>query len=533
MALLKQLSNKVGGLFRKASAIPSLSPYAIEHEKLDEFILNDMRDHSTRFEKVLTKPVNVERELDDGTKVTETYEQAVNLRSDLFFAHHVGTDDVRTMRPDEVRPSSHLNAEIMQHFIQHPDFLATRPMTRNDEVGSTLATMAAEQALAEELQSTLADHAGQALDAANEEEKIRQAQEQLEQLRQQVRDAKANGVPIDPAIIQAIKDLVAGRQDAAKKLEEIATNMGGGFGAQVHDAVAAAAANAKELCDVYVSLPGVGVGAGQRIAPEKAIELAYKWRGATNLKRIAELLGRLERDFRYKRSHRIVGGMDEVVGVEVGNDVKRILPHEFATLMHPVLKTKFYRDFAQKQLLQYEMIGHAEAGKGPVIAMIDASGSMSGTPNEWARAVILALTSIAHREKRDSYIIEFAGAVTGEWFLPSKGGIDPEVATDFAMSFNGGGTDITSALKRAKQIFERHPNFKQADLLLVTDGSDYLGEDDLELRDYFRNRGVRIQGVTIGLDKTPYTEEVCDDSVAVYDLTGSNKATDAIVEGLT
>jgi uncharacterized protein with von Willebrand factor type A (vWA) domain len=532
---LKSLRNRVSGLFSgsRAAAIPKLSSLTVEHEPLDEFIFDDMREHSKRFSQALTKPVEIEREDENGNVSTNAYEQAFDLREDIFIAHHVGTDDVRMMDRSEVKPSSLLHSELMQHFTVHPDFLATRPMTRNDEVGATLATMAAQDTLDEELRTSLKDLAEASQDAQTEEEKIRQASEELERLRQMVRDAKANGLPIDPALVEQIKALVAQRQEAGKVLETIVENKLGTPGPAVGEAIGAAAANAKELTEVYVSLPGVGIGAGQHVQPKQAIELAYKWRNAPNLKRMAELMGRMERDFRYKRSHRVVGGMDEIVGVEVGNDIRRLLPLEFVNLNHPALKMKFYRDFAAKQLLQYEMIGHAEAGKGPVIVTIDASGSMSGTPNEWARAVVLALTSIAHREKRPVYVIEFSSHVTGEWFFPHKGGIDPEVATDFATSFNGGGTDNTMALIRAKEIFDTHPDFKQADLLVITDGSDYLEEKDLELKRYFNERGVRIQGVVIGMDRTPYTDAVCDDSVPVYDLTGANGATDRIVQGLT
>lgn len=525
MALL----DRVKGLFTKSSRVPTLSPYTVEHQKLDEFILDDMRSSSRRFEGVLNTPVEIEK--DDGSK--ETYEQATDLRSDLFFAHHVLTDDVRLEDQREVRPSAKLNAEIMQHFIQHPDFLKTRPMTRNDAVGSALSTMAAEQVLTEELRTTLKDHAEDANEALSEEEKIRQFQELLEQLRQKVREARANGDPIPEELKQAIKQAVKDREEAGQRLQGIAQRMQQGMGSAVAGACAAAAQNAKELTEVYASLPGVGIGAGQQITPEAAIELATKWRQAPNLKRMAELIGRMERDFRWKRSNRVIGGDDIVVGVETGKEIRKVLPHEFGSFGHPTLKRRFYRDFAQSQLLQYEMIGEASGSKGPVIICIDDSGSMSGLSNEWARAVALAVCSIAHRERRPVYVISFSGAVTGEWEFKVRGGIDPEVATDFAMSFNGGGTDITQALKRAREIYEQHPDFKTADILLITDGSDYMDEEDLELKAYFTNRGVRIQGVVIGMDETPYTNEICHDSVAVYDLTEPSAATDRIVQGLT
>jgi uncharacterized protein with von Willebrand factor type A (vWA) domain len=522
------LLNRVKSLFGKTSQVPTLSPYTVEHEKLDEFILNDMREHSTRFENVLTKPVEIEK--DDGSK--QTYEQALDLRSDLFFAHHVASDEVSMKDREEVRPSAQLNAEIMRAFTNHEDFLKTRPMTRRDEVASTLATMAAQETLEQELRTTLAQQAEKANDAANEEERIRRAQQELEEARRKAKELHDSGQGIPDELKQVIKGAIAEREDAGKKLETICQGQGSLSGT-VAEAVSKAAKDAKALSEVYVSLPGVGIGVGQRVPPEQAIELAYKWREAPNLKRMAELLGRFERDFRYKRSNRIVGGDDIIVGVDVGNDIKKLLPMEFSGLIHPSLKRKFYRDFASRQLLQYEMVGEAEAGKGPIILCIDASGSMSGQKNEWARAVALAVTSIAHREKRAVYVIEFTSVVTGEWYFDPKGGIDPEVATDFAMSFHGGGTDITRALDKAKEIFDRHPVFKTADVMVVTDGSDHMGDEDLELKDYFERRGVRLQGVVIGMQSTPYTKTICHDEVSVYDFVNTSEATDRIVQGLT
>src|SRR3954447_26109354 len=521
--------NRVKGLFKRTSSIPSLSAFGVEHEKLDEIILDDMVGHSHRFSEVMTTPVAITN--DEGDE--RPYEQASNLRSDLFFAHHVGSDAVEMKKPDEVRPSAHLTTEIMRHLIRHEDFLKTRPMTRRDEVASTLATMAAEGVLMEELQTTLKDQAGLSSEAQNAEEKIRQYQEMLEDARAKAKELHDKGEAIPDELKQIIKGAIADREAAGQTLQTITGQIQGGLSA-AGKAVDAAAAAGKELTEVYMSLPGVGVGAGQRIPPEAAIELAYKWRNADKLKRVAELIGRLERDFRWKRSNRVVGGDDIIVGVEVGAEVRKLLPHEFALLGHPVLKRKFYRDFAAKQLLQYEMIGEASASKGPVIICIDDSGSMSGPREEWAKGVALALTSIAHREKRPVYIISFSGHVTGEWNFQVKGGIDPEMATDFAMAFNGGGTDITSALKRAKKIYQTNPAFKSADIVLITDGSDHMAEDDLELKAWFAQEGVRLQGVIIGgMPTTPYTATICDDEVAVSDLTGSSEGTDRIVQGLT
>jgi hypothetical protein len=60
-----------------------------------------------------------------------------------------------------------------------------------------------------------------------------------------------------------------------------------------------------------------------------------------------------------------------------------------------------------------------------------------------------------------------------------------------------------------------------------------MGDEDLELKDYFERRGVRLQGVVIGMQSTPYTKTICHDEVSVYDFVNTSEATDRIVQGLT
>jgi uncharacterized protein with von Willebrand factor type A (vWA) domain len=67
------------------------------------------------------------------------------------------------------------------------------------------------------------------------------------------------------------------------------------------------------------------------------------------------------------------------------------------------------------------------------------------------------------------------------------------------------------------------PAFKTADIVLITDGNDYMAEEDLELKAWFTQQGVRLQGVVIGgMPTTPYTKTICDDETSVHDLTGSS-----------
>jgi uncharacterized protein with von Willebrand factor type A (vWA) domain len=83
-------------------------------------------------------------------------------------------------------------------------------------------------------------------------------------------------------------------------------------------------------------------------------------------------------------------------------------------LADPDLEDLFYLRFAERGLMQYDLIGHEPEGQGPIIIAIDESGSMTTdyggmTGEVWSKAVMLALLSIARLQKRDLAVIHFSG----------------------------------------------------------------------------------------------------------------------------
>lgn len=513
----------------------NLSRFTVEHNGIDEVWLEDLIDDAPRFKKAVERELILQEVDDQGNVVKERpFEGAADMRSDLFFAHTTGSDEVDVMTTDKVRPSAQLTREIMSHYVLNDDFLKTRPLTRNDSVASALATMAAQETLENELQTNLKEHAARAQMMADAESGIEDHESLLEQLRAKARELAANGQGIPDELKQLIKEHAKAKAAARKQLQSLdQQQQSAGIGMAAAQAVGNASKSAKEAAEVACSLPGHGAGADGRVNANAQIELAMKWRNNPDLFEMAKLYGRLYRDFRFQRANRVQGGRDEVVGVELGKDLELILPFELAKLGNSLLKRKFYRDYHEGALLQYETVGHAEAGSGPIIVCLDGSGSMGGQNNIWARALSMALMSVAHREKRDAAVVEFSsGGQIADWFFPKKGA-DPNDLTDMATHFFGGGTTILEGLERCQEIIKTVPEFKQGDIVLVTDGSCHMSERDIELRDELRAKGVRIHGVTIGMANTPYTDEMCDDTVPVYDVIGKNNATDHIIQHIT
>jgi uncharacterized protein with von Willebrand factor type A (vWA) domain len=112
---------------------------------------------------------------------------------------------------------------------------------------------------------------------------------------------------------------------------------------------------------------------------------------------------------------------------------------------------------------------HARADRGPVIIILDSSGSMAGRAEILARAVILQVMCVAELERRPCYLYNFSGAgnLVEHELAFTKDGLARAIAV-LALSF-AGGTVIDEPVRRAVLRVQSEA-WTAADLLIVTDG---------------------------------------------------------------
>ncbi len=272
----------------------------------------------------------------------------------------------------------------------------------------------------------------------------------------------------------------------------------------------------EEAEDLHKALAGWGLSPADLLkAPlGERFELARRLRGK-DLKRLTDLVGRMRRLAAAKRRRKEKERCDEVHSVTLGGDPARILPAELAAGLasrSPSRRRDFYRRLAEGQILSHELRAEEPSGRGPVVALIDASGSMSGQKMEWAVAVALALVdeAVGRRRgepKRHSSVLFFNSRLVREVAF-EPGERDARKLLEVATVGAGGGTDYRPALTRAVEIAgsSRHEG---ADLLLVTDALCRLPERAVEeLESNKRRLGVRLYSVLIGADHRRAEEEL-------------------------
>jgi uncharacterized protein with von Willebrand factor type A (vWA) domain len=255
-----------------------------------------------------------------------------------------------------------------------------------------------------------------------------------------------------------------------------------------------------------VRAPGTAEMANRSVENAPARTLGAMLRRDSRLREIALLAGRMRRIAAGKRRERVRHAADEIADVEQGDSLARALPSELARLRHPRRRLDFLRSVLERQVLQYQLVGTETLGRGPLVLLLDKSGSMEGAKDAWATAFSLALLEHAAAERRPFAVVHFNGRVSFEAMVrPGE-----ELPREALFVGCDGGTDIGRALKRGLDLADDPRLRRRADVVLVTDGeSDPTSAEGL--RELARGRNVTVLGLGIAVPKealTPWCDEV-------------------------
>ena len=263
----------------------------------------------------------------------------------------------------------------------------------------------------------------------------------------------------------------------------------------------------------FKSIPGTGTGLGGEMPTKSIKALATRLRSDARLRQIALLAGRFKRIAAGKRRSRVRHGADEIADIEQGADLARLLPSELVKLTHRTLRAAFMRSLIEREAMQYAIIGNEPLGKGPLVVLLDKSGSMDGPRDIWATALALALLETARRDRRMFAILAFDSRVKFEAIV-KPGEPLPEQAL-----FTGcaGGTEIGAAMYRGLEIIRSNEGrLRKADIVLVTDGGSDTASAPA-LREAAKLIGVTTLGLGIGVERD-WLLPWCDEVQVVQDL---------------
>lgn len=235
----------------------------------------------------------------------------------------------------------------------------------------------------------------------------------------------------------------------------------------------------------------------------------------------------------------------EVDSIKTGGDVERLIPSELALLSQDETKGMKTMDVLKKDAVQRKMKGVRTKGRGPLVLLIDESGSMcdygggyyggGGTRgrNTWAKACAVALTRVAWGEGREVTVVHFgSGSVVQELVRD-----DMQCLFEMSRSFLDGGTSFGQAMhqgiKEVRDLEKR--GFKGADIVLLTDGDEWDHASHDKMLDEMDKLGIDMWSVAIGMAFK--TDAPCRKRAKLYveaedSMLGNDQTAVDLVDGL-
>ncbi len=225
-----------------------------------------------------------------------------------------------------------------------------------------------------------------------------------------------------------------------------------------------------------------------RVPLGERLELARALR-TKRTRDLADLLGRMKNLRTSARKRKVRSNRDEIHSITTSGDLSRVLPQELARAFGAGDTNRtldFYRGLSERSVPSYSLRTEEPEGRGPVVALVDSSLSMSGEPMAWASAVALTLAQAATRSGARSGPASDARPVTAIFFNTkvvleveiSPGERDPRKFLSIANVAADGGTGYDAPLGRALDLLEgANAGARDADLLLITDGQCELSDN--------------------------------------------------------
>ncbi len=322
---------------------------------------------------------------------------------------------------------------------------------------------------------------------------------------------------IDAALKQAHEAL-----DAA--IADDATNAGTIDESAVRVALRAAIGQATQEiqdADQALTLLGYGSTSGAHIAgnnPTVALELARRVKASPSLSAIIALAGKLTRTARAKRASRSEYARSEVVGVEQTNAVERLLGSEMALLNDPDMSDDLMMRLLENKALGYKMSGKEKLSKGPIVLMLDQSGSMGENNKDvWAKAIALAIYDAARQDKRDFAVVLYTSTVRAAKVVKS-----PTEMLDLLSNYVDGGTDYAPAMAQSLALAST-----KSDIIHITDGSAPT-HDAAAMLAKASAMNTHVFGIMVGREHPAALRAWSHEVTQITDVTKDTQAMDLI-----
>lgn len=241
------------------------------------------------------------------------------------------------------------------------------------------------------------------------------------------------------------------------------------------DALSGATAEVDDLRNFQDAMGGSGMGGGSssghsRLPKEELRKRFDRARRSKTLARICQLAGRWSRLVAAAQKRKVLHGQDEVVGVTLGGDISSLIASESSKLADDDLALDVMRRIVESSAMIRDQRGVEKVAKGPIVVIVDESGSMNGDPVCNAKAYALAMYRLAKHQNRWCCLVGFSGSDDGNYLVIRPGEDKTSELFEWLEHFFGCGTDMDVPLVELPKRWGEHGMpAGRTDIIQITD----------------------------------------------------------------
>lgn len=484
--------------------------------------------------KIITDMKELSNADDRLTDFTPTGHEAM---TDVFFSLYKAMPKLRDQK--DIRPSYLVNHRVMSETHELKEYEELRTYSTLDLVASGMAAVAIEPEL-EVIFDRLKDEVERSKQLEQMLQQLEGMGEEQQTLEQMLEEALEEGDSEGAQnfqdqiglISESMENLRQQLEQGTQELNEALDGKSNTIAQGMKNAVDKAKEQAENVDSLSTSW-GLDPGTIKKMSAEKRVELAKRINNE-KFRKMADLIGPMQRLAMAEQHRKLEFAKDEIYDLELGSDIPHVLPEELLFFVTDETEMLFFKKFYEDNLMQFKLRGTEKIAKGNIIWCEDGSGSMSGAPEIWAKAVGLALLQIARHQNREFYGIHFCSTnIWKSWDFDHKAHKveandhrknnqhfdELEGILDFAETFMGGGTDFVTPLALALTRLEKEfaaTGKLSGDIVFCTDGMCGVPPAFLDrLAEAKERLGFRIFGILLGggsVDSEPL-KTICDGRV--------------------
>lgn len=514
---------KVFGLQSKYS-FSGYSHNSIEHTDTDKDIFNDTVTYSPKMQDTLR----------DGALISPTFQY---LYEDLFFA--LFKYDATLKEATKIHFSCKANYEIISNLIHTPEFITLRKTARNSVFNAAYGCELLGENLVEamkQLMQNVPQNQLQALQQLIDHEQ----QLQLKQLEVQTQqdtienmimtgdtdsEEFENAISTRDMMISDLNMMYADEQQLASGCDMI-TDPTDDKLIRMENVVSQDITNTtfqvKENSDMLGAWGLEDTGTAIAMGLEGKRRLLEAIRKSNKLKKLTDMIGKFRDVASTEQKKKSKTGKTDIESVTNGNRIEDLLPSEKMNLVMPQTRAMFYKNVTENKALVYKKTGIVSKDKGPIIAMIDTSGSIGDDEEMWQKALSCAMIEIAQLQKRDYACIIYSHHADKPIII-SKDEVAPDKIIKIAETYHGGGTSFECPLNEALKLIETS-QFKKADMVMLTDGESDISDEFMRRFNKLKEeKDFSVHGILVnigggGRTSTKSLDRFCDEVSKITDV---------------